>query len=204
MALVCLLCSSPIKGRRSDAGYCSSTCSATSEKRRYRARKGLDKGNLRGPYRTTRKQYLGKQRYQIAYSRSKHRGVLPETSVRMQALALGFKSGLERSLDIQLRQSGVEYAYESLKLDYTTRHSYTPDFVLKNGIIIEAKGYFRTDAEVAKMRAIKSTYPDLDIRFVFSNPDKLVRRSKVSHGEWASRQGFPWAAVRIPQEWLDE
>lgn len=204
MALVCLFCSEPIKGKRSDAEYCSSTCSAASEKRRYRARKGLDIGKLRGPYRTTRKQYVGKQRYQIAYSRAKHRGVLPETSVRMQALALGFKSGLERSLDFQLRQSGLKYSYETLKLDYEIRHSYTPDFILENGIIIEAKGYFRTDAEVAKMKAIKAAYPELDIRFVFSNSDKLVRRSKTTHGAWATRHGFKWAEGRIPDSWLEE
>lgn len=104
----------------------------------------------------------------------------------------------------QLESLGVKFGYETKELPYSINHIYNPDFILPNGIIIEAKGFFRTDAELAKMRAIKATYPHLDIRFVFMHPDKLVRRTKATHAEWADKHGFPWADNRIPLEWIEE
>lgn len=114
---------------------------------------------------------------------------------------MGFKSGFERTLDVDLKRSGVSYQYEPVKLDYVIKHTYCPDFVLANGIHIEAKGYFRA-GDIAKMRAVKAAHPDLDIRFVFMDADKKISGQKQTHGKWAERHGFPYASGRIPKDWL--
>lgn len=114
------------------------------------------------------------------------------------------RSGFERTLDVQLKQSGIGYTYESLKLPYVRHHVYLPDFVLDNGIIIEAKGVLnkRDPNESAKMVAVKQAYPELDIRFVFMKADLPLPRMKMSHAKWAEKYGFPWADGKIPENWL--
>jgi hypothetical protein len=112
------------------------------------------------------------------------------------------RSGFERTLATQLRAAGIEFEYESMSIPYTRYHSYHPDFILANGIIIEAKGYFRSPAEMAKMKSVKEQHPELDIRFVFWDANKKCPGLKSNHGQWATRTGFPWAEGRIPEEWL--
>lgn len=81
---------------------------------------------------------------------------------------------------------------------------YTPDFVLPNGIIIETKGRFTTE-DRQKMRLIKLQYPQLDIRFVFSNANaRIAKQSKTTLAKWAETYGFPWAHKDLPKEWLTE
>ena len=43
---------------------------------------------------------------------------------------------------------------------------YKPDFILNNGIIVEAKGWFKPTDRV-KHLLVQEQYPDLDIRFYF-------------------------------------
>lgn len=115
-----------------------------------------------------------------------------------------YRSGFERTLVTQLKRAGVKFTYESLKLPYQTFHNYYPDFVLENGIVIEAKGKLDQDTR-AKMIAVKKAYPDLDIRFVFMRADnKISRGSKTTYGMWAERNGFKWADGVIPEEWFSE
>jgi hypothetical protein len=85
------------------------------------------------------------------------------------------------------------------------RGAYLPDFIiLKNGIIVEAKGYLDA-AACKKMLAVKRSNPDLDIRFVFQNANgKRNKRAKLKNWEWAEKHGFPWAEDTIPQAWLKE
>lgn len=83
-------------------------------------------------------------------------------------------------------------------------HTYTPDFVLPNGIIIEAKGLFERE-DRQKHLLIKEQYPNLDIRFVFQNPKlKLYKGSKTTYGDWADKNGFLWSTRQIPDNWLRE
>jgi hypothetical protein len=117
---------------------------------------------------------------------------------------MAFKSGFERTININLLSRGVDFKYEGLKLPYIIDHVYNPDFILSNGIIIEAKGYFRTPSEIAKMRTVKKTYPELDIRFVFMYADKKIPRQKQTHEQWATRHGFPYAIGLVPEEWINE
>lgn len=92
-------------------------------------------------------------------------------------------------------------------LPYTipaSKHQYTPDFVLPNGIIIEAKGIFDA-ADRAKHLLIKKQYPNLDIRFVFSNAKaKIYKGSKTTNAAWCEKHGFPYANREIPSAWFRE
>lgn len=114
-----------------------------------------------------------------------------------------FRSGFERTLDMQLKSHGIKYGYETLDLPYILECVYKPDFILANGIIIEAKGLLSPD-DKRKMLVVQNTFPDLDIRFVFYNANKKIPRTNQTHSQWAERHGYLWAHERIPEEWLNE
>ena len=83
-------------------------------------------------------------------------------------------------------------------------HRYTPDFILDNGIIIEAKGLFESD-DRKKHLLIKATYPQLDIRFVFQNPkNKLYKGSKTTYADWCDKNGYKYSTKLIPSAWFKE
>ena len=118
-----------------------------------------------------------------------------------------YRSGLEETVAEELKNAGMEYQYERHHIDYSipaSLHHYTPDFVLANGIIVETKGLFdATDRR--KHLLIKKQHPDLDIRFVFSNPNtKLYKGSKTTYAEWCYKNGFRYATKVIPLSWLKE
>jgi len=119
----------------------------------------------------------------------------------------GFRSGLEEVIAEELTKNSVDYTYEETKLQYVTpqqTHTYTPAFyLLKQKIFIETKRMFTT-ADRQKMRLIKEQYPELDIRFVFSNARaRISKKSKTTHGMWCQKYGFLYAHQTIPKEWLD-
>ena len=98
----------------------------------------------------------------------------------------------------------MKLEYESIWLPYYVRGNYNPDFILPNGIIVEAKGYFDTRAQV-KMKAVKKENPHLDIRFVFMNSRTKVRKnSKMTYADWCDKYGFPYADYHIPLAWWRE
>lgn len=119
---------------------------------------------------------------------------------------LGFRSGLEKDIAAQLRACGIDPKYESLKLKYRVEkdHTYTPDFPITNKIIIETKGRFLTSDRM-KMLLIQKQYPELDIRFVFSNSKSRISKvSKTTYAQWCERNGFKYADKTIPQSWIAE
>ena len=126
---------------------------------------------------------------------------------RKAAIKHGYRSGLEDDIAKQLDAMRVKYTYEELKISYTvpeSKHKYTADFVLPNGIVVESKGRFVT-ADRKKHLLIKQQYPDLDLRFVFSNPRcKISKVSKTTYGDWCDKNGFLYATKRIPEEWINE
>lgn len=97
--------------------------------------------------------------------------------------------------------------YEQSILKYTipaSIHQYTPDFILSNGIIIEAKGIFEV-ADRQKHLLIKTQFPHLDIRFVFQNANnKLYKGSKTTYAMWCEKNGFKYATKLIPASWFTE
>ena len=119
-----------------------------------------------------------------------------------------YRSGLEEA-NVNLLKSFLieEPKYEQFYLEYTvpeSKHKYTPDFVLPNGIIIETKGVW--DAEDRKKHLlIKKQHPELDIRFVFSrSKTPIYKGSKTTYATFCEANGFVYADKRIPEEWLKE
>lgn len=122
------------------------------------------------------------------------------------ALKHGYRSGLEIKIKDYLQENNVPVKYEQIKIEWEDLmyRTYTPDFVLPNGIIIEVKGRFTSD-DRRKHLAVKRQHPKLDIRFVFeSSKRKLSKGSKSSYGQWCDKHGFMYYDRIIPQEWLNE
>jgi hypothetical protein len=123
---------------------------------------------------------------------------------RRHAIKNGYRSGLEEDISNDLKDRGVSFEYEKLKIKWTLleNKTYTPDFVLPNGIIIESKGRF-VAADRKKHLKIKEQHPKLDIRFVFTNSrSKLHKGAKSNYGDWCVKNGFLYSDKRIPDEWL--
>lgn len=116
----------------------------------------------------------------------------------------GFRSGLEDKVAAELSAQGVPFEFEKLVIEYRKPEKlskYTPDFVLKNGIIVETKGRFVT-ADRQKHILVKQQHPELDIRFVFSNSrGRISKQSQTTYAMWCERYGFKYADKSIPQEW---
>ena len=126
--------------------------------------------------------------------------------VRREAIKYGYRSGLEHSISIYLTELKCKYGYESLKIEWEdlTYRTYTPDFILNNGIIIETKGRFLA-ADRRKHIAIKKQHPELDIRFIFTNSKtKLRKGAKSSYAEWCIKYNFRYNDRIIPEDWLKE
>lgn len=116
------------------------------------------------------------------------------------------RSGLEDALTEFLNERQSEVRYEKLKIEWEDLkyRTYTPDYELDNGIIIEAKGLFSSE-DRQKHLAVKKQHPELDIRFVFSNANaKLYKGAKTRYFEWCEKHGFKWSHRTIPQDWLEE
>jgi hypothetical protein len=122
------------------------------------------------------------------------------------AIKHGYRSGLEETIAKDLKEAGISFLYEDKKITYQVNQvrTYTPDFILPNGIIIETKGRFVVDDRM-KHLMIREQYPHLDLRFVFSNSRNKIRKgSKTTYGDWCTKHGFLYADKRIPDEWLKQ
>lgn len=120
----------------------------------------------------------------------------------------GKRSGLEVEITSSLPGiPGIDFKEERdiEPILYTTKaKKYHPDFQLKNGIYIEAKGWFKA-ADRTKHLCIKYQHPQLDIRFVFSNSrTKIDKKSKTTYGDWCKKNGFRFADKVVPKEWIEE
>jgi predicted nuclease of restriction endonuclease-like RecB superfamily len=120
----------------------------------------------------------------------------------------GYRSGLECNVGCQLNSAKVRWEYESERIPYTPKNrTYTPDFVVKGKAVkfyVETKGRF-LGSDRSKHLLIQEQHPDLDIRFVFTNPnEKLYKGAKTTYGEWCRKHGFIYAKGQIPDEWLRE
>jgi hypothetical protein len=119
----------------------------------------------------------------------------------------GFRSGLEVRNGEHLKANKVKVLFETRKIKYTvpeTLRTYTVDFELPNGILVETKGRFEP-TDRAKHVLIKLQHPELDIRFVFQNPRApIYKGSPTSYADWAEKHGFKWAKGLIPVEWMRE
>ncbi|MDM0042161.1 hypothetical protein QTI05_24195 [Variovorax sp. J22R193] len=116
-----------------------------------------------------------------------------------------YRSGLEQKVAKQLEANCIAFQYEARKIAFeqpVKQRSYTPDFILPNGIVIETKGIFDVE-DRQKHLWVREQHPELDIRFVFSSSKtKLRKGSPTSYGEWCEKNGFLYADKAIPAAWL--
>ena len=122
-------------------------------------------------------------------------------------LKYGFRSGLEEKVADYLTSKGVGFSFETMKVPYVkpeTKHIYTPDFILDNGIIIETKGRWMME-DRKKHVLIRKQHPNLDIRILFQNANaKISKGSKTSYADFCEKHGIPYAHREIPVAWLKE
>lgn len=128
-------------------------------------------------------------------------------SATQVGLKYGFRSGLEKKIAEDLTARAVGFTFEELKVPYVKPAkpcTYTPDFILENGIVVESKGRFLPE-DRAKQLLVKQQHPALDLRFVFSNSkSRITKRSQTTYAMWCQKNGFQFADKEIPQEWLLE
>ena len=131
---------------------------------------------------------------------------MPNAKQFRAARKYGYRSGLELKVSECLKELKIKFLYEGVKIEWEdlAYRTYTPDFVLSNGIIIETKGMF-TAADRHKHIAVKKQHPKLDIRFVFENSRRKLRKgAKSTYGEWCIKHGFRYYDRVIPEDWLKE
>jgi len=119
--------------------------------------------------------------------------------------ALGYRSGLEDAVSLQLKKLKIPFSYETEKIRYLKPpkpSTYKPDFILSNGIVIETKGRFESNDRL-KHLLVKEQNPGYDIRFVFSDSKKKIYKgSPTTYADWCNKYGFKYADKEIPKSWL--
>lgn len=122
----------------------------------------------------------------------------------------GYRSGLEQKVAEQIKKKGIRVKYEdpSSKIEFVQpacTRTYTPDFILPNGIVVETKGRFTLEDRKKHLWIKAQHNGQLDIRFVFSSSKTKIRKgSKTSYGDWCDQYGFLYADKLIPEEWFNE
>jgi hypothetical protein len=92
-----------------------------------------------------------------------------KSKLRANAIKHGYRSGFEHKVSDQLKENKIKFEYETTVIPYIkpeTKHTYTIDFTLPNGILIETKGRWVIE-DRKKHLLIKKQHPELDIRMVF-------------------------------------
>ena len=124
-------------------------------------------------------------------------------------MANRYRSGSEKKTGDLLDSLSVSYSFEPHYINYTWLEykKYLPDFILPNGIILEVKGRFKLE-DRKKHLFIRETYPELDIRFVFDNPNnKLNKGGKSTYADWCIKNNFLFCKNsdhQVIEEWTNE
>ena len=129
-----------------------------------------------------------------------------------------YRSGFEHRLATQLYEAGINFEYERERWAYRlpvhkgicdscqastvfSGRTYTPDFFLPNGIVIEAKGKCTSETRTQLENIVKYN-PNKDLRVVFMQDNWLTSSKKGRYTDWAKKLGIPVAVGSIPKEWL--
>ncbi len=116
----------------------------------------------------------------------------------------GKRSTFEANLCNDMDARGLTYSYEPKDAHLGYMLEYIPDFVLPNGIVVEAKGWFDS-TDRTKMLRVKQANPTRDIRFIFMADNKLNKGSKMRYSDWCTKHGFLYAIGKsIPEGWWHE
>ena len=129
------------------------------------------------------------------------------SKARAAAIKHGYRSGFEHKVADQLTENKTQFEYETTVIDYIkpqTNHTYTIDFTLPNGILIETKGRWVLE-DRKKHLLIKKQHPELDIRIVFQSAKTKIRKgSKTTYGMFCDKHDILWAEKTIPKSWFSE
>ena len=129
------------------------------------------------------------------------------SKARANAIKHGYRSGFENKVSQQLNEAKVKFEYETTVIDYIkpqTNHTYTIDFTLPNGILVETKGRWVLE-DRKKHLLIKEQHPELDIRLVFQNSKGKIRKgSKTTYADFCDKNEIIWADKTIPASWYNE
>ena len=119
-----------------------------------------------------------------------------------------FRSRSERRAADYLIDLNIDFEFEPHYIPYMWIESkkYLPDFILPSGIILEVKGRFTLD-DRKKHLFLRQSNPDLDVRFVFDNPNKKLNKgAKTTYADWCNKNEFIFCKLSdgIPDSWLNE
>ena len=128
-----------------------------------------------------------------------------KSKLRRNAIKHGYRSGFEHKVSDQLKENKIKFEYETTVIPYIkpeTNHTYTIDFTLPNGILVETKGRWVAE-DRKKHLLIKKQHPELDIRIVFQSAKTKIRKgSKTTYGDYCDKHGIIWAEKKVPESWL--
>lgn len=120
-----------------------------------------------------------------------------------------YDSGFEETLHSSVLK---KWKLHPGSVPYFVEKKYYPDFIREikgTKYLLEAKGRFWDHAEYSKYVWIAKRLPeDTELLFVFMKPDvampnakKRKDGTKLSHGEWATKNGFRWFTKEtLPRE----
>lgn len=131
-----------------------------------------------------------------------------------------FRSYFEQTIAEWLDKNKIKYEYEPRSFPYVSRikngrcsvcsapavqdRDYTPDFYFPDfGFYAECKGNF-TSHDRKKMRDVKRSWPDIDIRMVLQSNNLIVAgdRNGARYSNWCVKYGFPFALRSIDSHWF--
>jgi hypothetical protein len=135
-----------------------------------------------------------------------------------------YRTEFEATTAMRLIRRNISFEYEPARLRYTDKNGRKritqPDFHLKpksndphGGMFVEAKSLLKND-HLSRYELLREQRPDLDIRFIFEQPDRTIshfgvadgegQTRAVSYSEWADMNGFKWSGEAIPNALLNE
>ena len=120
----------------------------------------------------------------------------------------GYDSKLEQRLHVGPLANAQHHGE---RIPYVWEHTYEPDFVLDHAglqTLVECKGYFMDRDDCTKYVWVRKSLPEgKRLVFCFENPHKAIHfqakrkdGSKMTHAEWAEKNGFLWYDEESIQE----
>ena len=115
-----------------------------------------------------------------------------------------YRSGLEKKFAEALQRKMMEY--EPYDVPYVTYRNYKPDFVYKDSVMIEVKGFFR-EGDTQKYKAIRDAtmgQGGMELIFLLSDPHKKVRKgAKLTMGQWCDKEGLKHYTLDTTDELIE-